>query len=114
MLIPFIASRLVRGEIGSTVFALVSAAGFYADASAKAFLGSTSSSQPAAAGPPSAMTEPSPPTGGGPGSASAPSASKSGGVLAESKPPTPSSPDSATSLGGPAGELGAGGAVLAA
>jgi len=114
-LIPFLASRIVRGEVGNTMSALISAASLYAGAATKSFIGS-SSSQPAAAGPPSAMTEPGPPTGGGPGlsgTVSAPNGSGGGGVLAESKPPTPSSPDSATSLGGPAGELGAGGAVLA-
>src|SRR5437016_89186 len=113
-LIPFLASRIVRGEVGNTMSALISAASLYAGAATKSFIGS-SSSQPAAAGPPSAMTEPGPPTGGGPGlsgTVSAPNGSGGGGVLAESKPPTPSSPDSATSLGGPAGELGAGGAVL--
>jgi hypothetical protein len=116
MLIPFIASRLVRGEIGSTVFALVSAAGFYADSTAKALFASKSSSQPAIAGPPSAMTEPGPPTGGGPGSprtTSAPSTSASGGVLAESKPPAPMSPEFGSSAAGSAGEVGSGGAILA-
>jgi len=115
MLIPFMASRVVRGEIGSTVFALVSAAGFYADKATKAFLGSSSSSQPLPAGPPSAMSEPGPPTGSGPGLASAgtsPSAASSG-VLAESKPPAPLGPDSSSGAAGSAGELGAGGAILA-
>jgi len=113
MLIPFVASRLVRGEIGSTVFALVSAAGFYASASAKAFLGS---SQPAMAGPPSAMPEPGPPTGGGPGAAGAAvsTANPSSGneALAQSKPPVPINPDFAAGLGSSGGELGASGSAL--
>src|ERR1700751_618347 len=55
ILIPFIASRLVRGDVGGTVFALLSAMGFYAGATAKLLLGSTASSQALPAGPPSAM-----------------------------------------------------------
>src|SRR5207244_5653733 len=64
MLIPFIASRLVRGEVGSTVFALVSAAGFYADATAKTLLASGSASQVAPTGPPQAMSDPGSPSAG--------------------------------------------------
>src|SRR5438309_7266656 len=93
MLIPFIASRLVRGEVGSTVFALVSAAGFYADATAKTLLGSASQAAPT--GPPQAMSDPGSSSAGGPGSAGSPRAggdgSARGGALAESKPPVPPS-----------------------
>jgi hypothetical protein len=115
-LIPFIASRIVRGEVGNTVSALISAASLYANAATKGLLSSGSSSQPAIAGPPSAMTEPGPPTGGGPGSpgtTSSPNTSVSGGVLAESKPPAPMSPELGSSAAGSAGELGSGGAILA-
>lgn len=104
-LIPFLASRVVRGEVGNTVSAVISAASLYASAATKSFIGSASS-QPAAAGPPSAMSEPGPPTGGGPGLAG-------GGVLAESKPPLPPSAESGASSAGSMGEIGGGGAVLA-
>jgi hypothetical protein len=117
MLIPFIASRLVRGEIGSTVFALVSAAGFYADATAKAFLSSGATSQPLHAGPFSAISEPGPLTGSGPGSFGVRGdagtlAPVAGGMLSESKPPAPLGPESA-GQGTSSGEIGAGGAVMA-
>jgi hypothetical protein len=114
MLIPFIASRLVRGEVGSTVFALVSAAGFYADATAKTLFGSAS--QGASTGPPQAMSDPGSPTPGGPGSAGSPRAdggSPHGGGLSESKPPIPPSSEVAASSTGPSSGLGASGAVLA-
>ena len=117
MLIPFIASRLVRGEVGSTVFALVSAAGFYADATAKTLLASGSTSQAAPTGPPEAMSDPGSPTAGGPGSVGGPRAGGDGGArgggLAESKPPIPPSSDVAASSAGAAGGIGASGAVLA-
>lgn len=104
-LIPFLASRVVRGEVGNTVSAVISAASLYASAATKSFIGSASS-QPAAAGPPSAISEPGPPTGGGPGLAG-------GGVLAESKPPLSPSAESGASAAGSMGEIGAGGAALA-
>jgi len=117
MLIPFIASRLVRGEVGSTVFALVSAAGFYADATAKTLLGSGSASQAASSGPPQAMSDPGSPSPGGPGSAGSPRAggdgSARGGGFAESKPPIPPSSDAAAGSTGSASGIGASGAVLA-
>lgn len=116
MLIPFIASRLVRGEVGSTVFALVSAAGFYADATTKALLASGSASQSASAGPPPAMSDPGSPSTGGPGSVGSPRAggdgSARGGALAESKPPMPPSSEVAAAGAGSAGGLGASGTVL--
>lgn len=117
MLIPFIASRLVRGEVGSTVFALVSAAGFYADATAKTLLASGSASQAAHSGPPQAMSDPGSPSAGGPGSAGSPRAggdgSARGGALAESKPPIPPSSDVAAGSAGSAGGIGASRTVLA-
>ena len=115
MLIPFIASRLVRGEVGSTVFALVSTAGFYADATAKTLLGSASQAAPT--GPPQAMSDPDSSSAGGPGSAGSPRAggdgSARGGALAESKPPVPPSSGVAAGSAGSAGGIGASGAVLA-
>jgi hypothetical protein len=116
ILIPFIASRLVRGDVGGTVFALLSAMGFYAGATTKLLLGSTASSQPLPAAPPSAMSEPGPPTGSGPGpigAAAGANAGSGGGLLSESRPPTPLSASSGANAGGSAGEIGAGGAVVA-
>lgn len=114
-LIPCIASRLVRGDVGGTVFALLSAMGFYAGATAK-LLGSTASSQSLPAGPPSAMSEPGPPAGSGSGPigtlAGANAGSAGGGLLSESKPPAPLT-ESSGAIGGSAGEIGAGGAVVA-
>jgi hypothetical protein len=115
LLIPFIASRLVRGEVGSTVFALVSASGWYANTTANAFLGSSASSAQSTAGPPPSMSEPGPPTGGGPGpigTAGANSRSAAGGLLSESKPPAPLTEGSGV-VRGSAGEIGASGAVVA-
>jgi hypothetical protein len=109
ILIPFVASRLVRGDVGGTVFAILSAMGFYAGATAKLLLGSTSSSQPLPAGPPSAMSEPGPPAGSGPGpiGAAAGANAGSGGLLSESRPPTPLT-ESSGAVGGSIGEVGAG------
>jgi hypothetical protein len=116
ILIPFIASRLVRGDVGGTVFALLSAMGFYAGATAKLLLGSTASSQPLPAGPPPSMSEPGPPTGSGPGpigAAAGANAGSGGGLLSQSRPPTPLSASSSTNTAGSAGEIGPGGAVVA-
>ncbi len=116
ILIPFIASRLVRGDVGGTVFALLSAMGFYAGASAKLLLGSTASSQRLPAGPPSAMSEPGPPTGSGPGpngAAAGANTGSGGGLLSESRPPTLLSASSGANAAGSVGEIGAGGAVVA-
>jgi hypothetical protein len=114
VLIPFIASRLVRGEVGNTVSAMVSAASLYARATAKTFIGSAPSSQTASAGPPPSMSEPGPPTGSGPGPtvAGANATSAGGGSLSESKPPAPLT-ESSGAVGGSAGEIGSGGAVVA-
>jgi hypothetical protein len=112
-LIPFIASRIVRGEVGNTVFAVAALAN---RAARVVFTSNASSSQPLPAGPPSAMSEPGPPTGSGPGSIGASAganAGSGGGLLSESKPPTPLSASSGPSAAGSAGEIGAGGAVVA-
>jgi hypothetical protein len=113
VLIPFIASRVIRGEVGGTVFALVSAAGWYANTTARAFLASSgSSAQPATAGPPPSMSQPGPPTGSGPGpmgtAAAAHAGSSGGGLLSESKPPAPLAEGP-----GAVGEIGASGTVMA-
>lgn len=113
-LIPFLASRLVRGEVGNTFSAVISAAALYGSAATKAFMGS-SSSQPATAGPPAPISEPGPPTGGGPGMAGTPAAANartSSGGLADSKPPVPPSAETGAASG-VVGELGAGGPLLA-
>ena len=111
-LIPFIASRIVRGEVGNTVFAVAALAN---RAARVAFSSNAPSSQPLAAGPPSVMSEPSPPTGSVPGpigTARANASSAGGGSLSESKPPAPLTEGSST-VAGSAGEIGAGGAVVA-
>ena len=114
-LIPFMASRLVRGEVGSTVSAMISGAGLYAGMAARTLL--AASSQAAPTGPPQAMSDPGSPSPGGPGSAAGPRAGGDGGArgggLAESKPPIPPSSDVAVSRAGSAGGIGASGAVLA-
>jgi hypothetical protein len=112
-LIPFIASRIVRGEVGNTVFAVAALAN---RAARVVFSSNASSSQPLPAGPPSAMSEPGPPTGNGPGpigAAAGANVGSGGGLLSESKPPTPLSAGSGTNVAGSAGEIGAGGAVVA-
>lgn len=114
-LIPFIASRLVRGEVGSTVSAMISGAGLYAGMAARTLLASNSHAAPS--GPPQAMSDAGSPSSGGPASGGSRGAggdgSARGGVLAESKPPIPPSSDVAAGSAGSAGELGASGAALA-
>jgi hypothetical protein len=112
MLIPFIASRLVRGDVGNTVFAIAAVA----TRTARTALSSSGSSQALPAGPPPSMSEPGPSTGSGPGSLgpSAAGASMHGsGVVAESKPPTPVTVEPGVATAGSAGEIGAAGAVMA-
>lgn len=112
MLIPFIASRLVRGDVGNTVFAIAAVA----TRTARTVLSSSGSSQTLPAGPPPTMSEPGPSTGSGPGSLgpSAAGASMHGsGVVAESKPPTPMTAEPGVATAGSAGEMGAAGAVTA-
>jgi len=112
-LIPFIASRIVRGEVGNTVFGVAALAN---RAARGAFTSNASSSQTLPAGPPSAMSEPGPPTGSGPGpigSVAGANAGSGGGSLSESRPPTPLSASSGANAAGSAGEIGAGGAIVA-
>jgi len=115
VLIPFIASRLVRGEVGSTVFALLSGVGFYANAASRALLSSSNTSQAASAGPPGAIGESDAGSSGGPvaGLRGGGAASPGGAVLAESKPPTPPGPSVPTGGAGAAGEVGGAAAVVA-
>jgi hypothetical protein len=112
-LIPFMASRIVRGDVGNTVFALAAVA----SRTAKTVLSSSASSQVSPTGPPPAMSEPGSPTGSGPGSVGRSLAGSSthsdAGVIAQSKPPTPLTPDVATASGGSATEIGAGGVIAA-
>jgi hypothetical protein len=113
MLIPFIASRLVRGDVGNTVFAIAAVA----TRTARTVLSSSGSSQTSPAGPPPTMSEPGPPTGSGPGSLGSSVAGSSmpgnSGVHAESKPPAPMTVEPGVATAGSAGEMGAAGAVMA-
>ncbi len=113
-LIPFMASRLVRGEVGSTVSAMSSGAGLYAGMAARTLL--AASSQAAPTGPPP-MSDPGLPSAGESGSAGGPRAggdgNARGGGLAESKPPIPPSSDVAAGSAVSPGGIGASGAVLA-
>jgi hypothetical protein len=110
LLIPFIASRLVRGEVGNTVYAIASVASRVA----RTALSFSNPAQAASAGPPGAMAESDAGGSGGPvaglrgGGASNPG----GAVLAESKPPTPPSSGVATGGAGAAGEVGGAGSVV--
>ena len=111
-LIPFMASRLVRGEVGNTVFALAAVA----NRAARSILSSSSAPQIAAAGPPPGMADRDA-GGGGQGAASGSRGGGAGGAgggsLAESKPPTPPSSSVTTGSAGSAGEVGGAGAVFA-
>ena len=112
-LIPFIASRLVRGEVGNTVFALAAVA----NRTARSILSSSSASHAAAAGPPQAMSDSGSPAGGGQGVAGGlrggSSGGAGGGLLAESRPPTPPSSSVTTGSAGSASGVGGAGAVFA-
>lgn len=112
-LIPFIASRLVRGDVGNTVFALAAVV----NRVARTAFSPSLSSQASTAGPPQSMSDPGPPTGGGPGGAGYPrdggDGAGGGEVLAESKPPQPAGIASESSAAASAGEIGAAGAVVA-
>ena len=112
-LIPFLASRLVRGDVGSTVFALAAVV----NRTARTIFSPSSASQVAHSGPPQAMSDPGSRAPGGPGAGGSPRAGGDGnvrgGVLADSKPPMPPSSDAAASSAGSAGGIGASGAVLA-
>lgn len=109
VLIPFIASRIIRGEVGNTVFAVAA----LANRTARIALSTNASSaQSLAAGPPPAMTQPGLPTGSGPGLmrtvTGANAASATGGLLSESKPPAPLPGGSSV-----VGEIGANGPAMA-
>src|SRR5271157_26995 len=73
-LIPFMASRLVRGEVGNTVFALAAVA----NRAARSALSSSSASH--AAAPPQAMSDSDSPAGGGQGVAGGARGSGAGGA----------------------------------
>ena len=111
-LIPFMASRLVRGEVGNTVFALAAVA----NRAARSILSSSSASH-AAGGAPQAMSDSGPSAGGGQGVAGGSRGSGAGGagggLLAESKPPTPPISSVTAGSAGSAGEVGGAGAVFA-
>jgi hypothetical protein len=113
MLIPIIASGLVRGDVGNTVFAIAAVA----SRTARTVLSSSGSSQASPAGPPPTMSEPGPPTGSGPSllgsSVAGSSMPRNSGVLAESKPPTPMTGEPGVAIAGSAGEMGAAGAFMA-
>jgi hypothetical protein len=113
-LIPFIASRIVRGEVGNTVFAVATLAN---RAARVVFASNATSSHPLPAGPPPTMSEPGPSTGGGPGpigTLARPNSSLSGGgVLSESRPPVPLTEGSGATAGS-AGKIGPSGAVVPA
>jgi hypothetical protein len=111
MLIPFIASRLVRGEVGNTVYAIASVA----SRAARIAFSSSNPAQAASAGPPGAMAESDAGGSSGPvaGLMGGGAANTGGAVLAESKPPTPPSPGVPTGGVGAAGEVGGAGAVVA-
>jgi hypothetical protein len=103
-LIPFIASRMVHGDVGNTVFALAAVV----NRAARTALSSSISSQASSSGPPQAMPDPGPLTGGGPGGAGA-----GGEALAESRPPQPTGGAAEGGAATSAGEIGAAGAVAA-
>lgn len=111
-LIPFMASRLVRGDIGNTVFALAAVA----NRAARSILSSSSAPHIAAAGPPPGMSDRDA-GGGGQGAAGGSKGGGAGGAgggsLAESKPPTPPSSSVTACSAGSAGEVGGAGAVFA-
>jgi len=111
MLIPFVATRLVHGDVGTTVFALVSTAGFYAETLAKSLSASSASS----AGPPQPMPDPGPLTGGGSGGAGSREGGDGAGgeALAESRPPQPTGGAAEGGMATSAGEIGAAGAIAA-
>src|SRR5581483_4827407 len=110
-LIPFIASRMVHGDVGNTVFALAAVV----NRAARTALSSTISSQASSSGPPQAMPDPGPLTGGGPGGAGSREGSggTGGEALAESRPPQPTAGAAEGGAATSAGEIGAAGAVAA-
>ena len=77
-LIPFVASRMVRGDVGNTFFALAAVA----NRAARTAFNPRISSQASSSGPPQSITDPGPLSGGGPGGAGA---SREAGDGAEAK-----------------------------
>jgi hypothetical protein len=108
-LIPFVASRMVRGDVGNTVFALAAVA----NRAARTAFSSRISSQASSAGPPQPMPDPGPLTGGGPGGGGSREGGDGGGgeALAESRPPQPTGGAAEGGTATSAGEIGAAGAV---
>jgi hypothetical protein len=94
-LIPFIASRIVRGDIGGTMMTLVS--GVMAAGAVASGLAFTGGSGIAAGRAPSSGTPPTPSSGGSatssPSGGAVLSSSSQGAVTDDSRPPTPPSPD---------------------
>jgi hypothetical protein len=109
-LIPFVASRMVRGDVGNTVFALAAVV----NRAARMAFGPSISSQASSSGPPQSIPDPGPLSGGGPGGAGS---SREGGdgaggeALAESKPPQPTGATAEGPTATSAGEIGAAGAI---
>src|SRR5581483_2248409 len=111
-LIPFVASRMVRGDVGNTVFALAAVV----NRAARTAFSSSMSSQASSAGPPQSISDPGPLSGGGPGGAgsSRESGEGTGGeALAESRPPQPAGAAVEGGAATSAGEIGAAGAIAA-
>lgn len=108
-LIPSIASRLVHGDVGNTVFALAAVV----NRAARTALSSSISSQASSSGPPQPIPDPGLPTGGGPGGTGSREggAGAGGEALAESRPPQPTGGAAEGGTATSAGEIGAAGAV---
>jgi hypothetical protein len=109
-LIPFIASRLLHGDVGNTVFALAAVV----NRAARTALSSSTSSQASPAGPPQPMPDSGPLTGGGsggPGNSRGSNDGTGGEALAESRPPQPTGTSAEAGTATSAGEMGAAGAV---
>jgi hypothetical protein len=109
-LIPFIASRLLHGDVGNTVFALAAVV----NRAARTALSSSTSSQASSAGPPQPMPDSGPLTGGGsggPGNSRGSNDGTGGEALAESRPPQPTGTSAEAGTATSAGEMGAAGAV---
>jgi len=111
-LIPFVASRMVRGDVGNTVFALAAVV----NRAARTAFSPSMSSQASSSGPPQSIPDSGPLSGGGPGGAgySRESGDGAGGeALAESRPPQPTGAAAESGTAASAGEIGAAGAIAA-
>ncbi len=110
-LIPSIASRLVHGDVGNTVFAWAAVV----NRAARTVLSSNRSSQASPAGPPQSMPDSGPLTGGGPGGSGnsrVGSDGAGGEALAESRPPQPAGGAAEGATATSVGEIGAAGAIV--